>query len=196
MRTFWYWFIGICLVVVIIGLFQINKIPTSEENVSAKWSTLLSQYKRRADLIPQLVNTVKGSKNFEKETLTDVINARAKATAVNIDVNQLTPETLQKFDASQAQLSHALSRLLVTVERYPELKSIANFQNLMAQLEGTENRINVARKDYIDAVQAFNTQIKTFPGVMVNAIVYRRDILPQLTQAESVEIPVNVSFKD
>ena len=156
----------------------------------------MSQYKRRADLIPQLVNTVKGSKNFEKETLTDVINARAKATAVNTDVNQLTPETLRKFDASQAQLSHALSRLLVTVERYPALKSIANFQNLMAQLEGTENRINVARKDYIDAVQTFNTQIKTFPGIMVNAIIYRRDTLPQLTQPESVEIPINVSFED
>jgi LemA protein len=136
-----------------------------EENVSGKWAQVQNAYQRRADLIPNLVNTVKGAANFERETLTEVINARAKATSININSpDSLTPERIQKFQQAQDALSSSLSRLLVTVERYPELKANQNFLELQAQLEGTENRISVERKNFNDAVQEYNTHIRSFPN--------------------------------
>ena len=143
----------------------INTIPTLEEQAKASWSQVQNQYQRRSDLIPNLVETVKGYATQEKEVLTAVVEARAKATATNIDASQLTdPAAVQKFQAAQSELSGALSRLLVTVEAYPDLKSNQNFLALQSQLEGTENRIAVARRDFIDAVRVYNTELKTIPG--------------------------------
>jgi LemA protein len=142
-----------------------NGMVSREENVSGKWAQVQNAYQRRADLIPNLVNTVKGAANFERETLTEVINARAKATSININsADSLTPERIQQFQQAQDALSSSLSRLLVTVERYPELKSNQNFLELQAQLEGTENRISVERKNFNDAVQEYNTHIRSFPN--------------------------------
>jgi len=141
-----------------------NSMVQMDENVKAKWGAVESQYQRRADLIPNLVNTVKGVANFEKSTLVDVTEARAKATAITVDPTKLTPETIQKYQAAQGQLSTALGRLLVASERYPELKANENFTALQAQLEGTENRINVARLDFNQAVQDYNSKIRSFPA--------------------------------
>lgn len=141
-----------------------NSSVKLDEKVKAQWGEVENQYQRRADLIPNLVNTVKGVSNFEKETLTQVIEARAKATSVQVDPTKLTPETLQKFQASQGQLSQALGRLMVVSEQYPQLKANENFKELQAQLEGTENRITVARRDFNQAVQEYNTNIRTFPN--------------------------------
>jgi LemA protein len=135
-----------------------------DENVKAKWGAVESQYQRRADLIPNLVNTVKGVANFEKSTLVDVTEARAKATAITVDPTKLTPETIQKYQAAQGQLSTALGRLLVASENYPQLRANDNFTALQAQLEGTENRINVARLDFNQAVQDYNSKIRSFPA--------------------------------
>ncbi len=141
-----------------------NKLVNQDENVKAKWGTVQSDYQRRADLIPNLVNTVKGAANFEQETLTRVIEARAKATSVNINPGELTPENVQRFQQAQGELTGALSRLLVTVERYPELKANQNFLDLQKQLEGTENRINVSRKDFNQAVMDYNMAVRRFPN--------------------------------
>ncbi|TKC00106.1 LemA family protein [Pedobacter cryophilus] len=135
-----------------------------DEKVKAQWGEVENQYQRRADLIDNLVATVKGAANFEKETLTQVIEARAKATSIQVDPNKLTPETLQKFQSSQGELSQALGRLMIVSERYPELKANQNFLELQAQIEGTENRIAVARRDFNMAVQEYNTNIRTFPN--------------------------------
>jgi len=141
-----------------------NSMVQMDENVKAKWGAVQAQYQRRSDLIPNLVNTVKGAANFEKSTLTDVINARAKATSVQVDPTKLTPESIKAFQAAQGQLSTALGKLMVVTENYPNLKSNENFLGLQAQLEGTENRITVARKDFNDAVQEYNTKIRSFPA--------------------------------
>lgn len=141
-----------------------NSMVKLDENVKAKWGDVESQYQRRADLIPNLVNTVKGAANFEKETLTAVIEARAKATSVQVDPTKLTPESIQQFQAAQGQLSSALGRLLAVSENYPELKANANFQGLQATLEGTENRINVSRRDFNESVQQYNSKIRAFPA--------------------------------
>ncbi|WP_242921990.1 LemA family protein [Pontibacter liquoris] len=140
-----------------------NTMVQKDETVEAAWANVQNAYQRRADLVPNLVNTVKGAANFEKSTLTDVINARAKATSVNINANDLTPENVQKFQAAQGELSGALSRLLVSVERYPDLKSNQNFLELQAQLEGTENRIAVERRKFNETVQDYNSYIRSFP---------------------------------
>ena len=145
----------------------VNTIPTYEQNAKAAWSEVLNQYKRRADLIPNLVETVKGFADQERTVLTDVVNARAKATQVQaqIPADILTnPEAMQKFQEAQGQLGGALGRLLAVVERYPDIKSGQNFAVLQSQIEGTENRIAVARRDYISSVRAYNTEITTFPG--------------------------------
>lgn len=143
----------------------INTIPTEQEQAKAAWSEVQNQYQRRADLIPNLVNTVKGYAQQEQKVLTDVTEARAKATSVQINTNQLTdPEALRRFQDAQAQLSGALGRLLAVSENYPDLKSNQNFLALQSQLEGTENRIAVARRDYIQAVQVYNTEVETYPG--------------------------------
>ncbi|SDT62901.1 LemA protein [Mucilaginibacter mallensis] len=141
-----------------------NSMVQMDEDVKAKWGAVESQYQRRADLIPNLVATVKGVANFEKSTLVDVTEARAKATSIQVDPTKLTPETIQKFQAAQGQLSTALGRLLVASENYPELKANQNFTALQAQLEGTENRINVARLDFNSSVQAYNSKIRSFPA--------------------------------
>lgn len=140
-----------------------NSIIEKDEQIGAKWADVETQYQRRADLIPNLVNTVKGYADFEKETLTGVIEARSKATSINISADDLSPENIKKFEAAQKNLSGALSRLLVSVERYPELKANQNFLDLQAQLEGTENRISVARKNFNEAVKSYNTYIRKFP---------------------------------
>jgi LemA protein len=143
----------------------INAIPTYEEQAKAAWSQVLNQYQRRADLIPNLVETVKAAANFERSTLEAVVNARAKVAQTSIPADILTnPDAMQQFQANQGALTSALSRLMVVVEQYPDLKANQNYQTLQAQLEGTENRIAVARRDYIGAVQAYNTELKTIPG--------------------------------
>jgi len=144
-----------------------NKMVELGEDIPKEWAQVETQYQRRADLIPNLVNTVKGYANFEQETLTRVIEARANATAVKIDPTNITPEALQQFQNAQNGLSSALSRLLVTVEKYPDLKANQNFLDLQAQLEGTENRIAVARTRFNEVVQPYNVYIKRFPNNML-----------------------------
>jgi LemA protein len=141
-----------------------NGLVAKDENVKNKWANVQSDYQRRSDLIPNLVNTVKGAANFEKTTLTNVIEARAKATQVQINANDLTPENLAKFQQAQAGLSGALGRLLAVAEAYPDLKATQNFRDLQAQLEGTENRIKVSRNDFNAAVQDFNQSVRSFPN--------------------------------
>src|SRR5471030_844215 len=159
--------IGVIVVICFIGgCGSYNGMVSKDENVKAKWGAVQSSYQRRADLIPNLVATVKGAANFEKSTLVDVTNARARATSIQVDPTKLTPETIQKFQAAQGQLSTALGRLLVASENYPSLRSNDNFTALQAQLEGTENRINVARIDFNNAVQDYNTTIRSFPAVI------------------------------
>jgi len=148
------------------GCSSYNGLVQKDENVNEQWAKVQSQYQRRADLIPNLVNTVKGAADFERGTLTDVIEARAKATSTQISVDQLTPENVQKFQAAQDQLSGALSRLLVSVERYPDLKANQNFLELQAQLEGTENRITVARNDFNAVVNTYNQSVRSFPNTI------------------------------
>ncbi len=153
----------------------INTIPTYEQTAKAKWSEVLNQYKRRSDLIPNLVETVKGFADQEKTVLTEVVEARAKATQVqaNVPADILTnPEAMQKFQDAQNQLGGALGRLLAVVERYPDIKSGQNFLALQSQIEGTENRIAIARGGYIEAVRAYNTEITTFPGRIWRAVMY------------------------
>jgi len=134
-----------------------------DQNVKGKWGNVQSEYQRRSDLIPNLVNTVKGAANFEQETLTQVIQARANATKVNISADDLSPEKMAQFQQAQGELGQALSRLLVVAERYPELKATEAFRDLQAQLEGTENRIAVARQRYIEAVSGYNQVVLHFP---------------------------------
>lgn len=144
-----------------------NTIPTQEEEAKAKWAEVEAQYQRRADLIPNLVATVQGYARHEKDVLTAVTEARAHASQAKVDVSQLTdPEKLKQFQEAQAQLSGALGRLLAVSEAYPDLKANTNFLALQSQLEGTENRINVARRDYIQAAREFNTSLRTFPTIL------------------------------
>jgi len=151
----------------------INNIPTYDEQVKSAWSQVENQYQRRADLVPNLVETVKGFAAQEQETLTAVVEARSKATSIQIDASSLDdPQKLQQFQQAQQQLSGALSRLMAVSERYPELKSNQNFLALQSQLEGTENRIAVARRDFIEAVERYNTEIRTFPGRLWHSLMY------------------------
>jgi LemA protein len=156
-------------ILVIVGAMSLsscsyNSMVQLDENVKGKWGQVQTQYQRRSDLIPNLVATVKGAADFEKSTLTAVIEARAKATSVQVDPTKLTPESIQQFQAAQGQLSSALGRLLAVSENYPQLRANESFMGLQAQLEGTENRITVARKDFNDAVQEYNTKIRKFPA--------------------------------
>jgi LemA protein len=156
--------IGLSLVLSACGY---NTIPTLQETAKARWSDVQNQYQRRADLIPNLVSTVQGYAAQEKNVLTAVIEARAKATQIKLDASDLTdPDKVKAFQDAQNQLTGALGRLLAVTENYPQLKSNANFMALQSQLEDTENRISVARRDYIDAVRAFNTALRTFPTVI------------------------------
>ncbi len=162
--------LGIAVLLLFWGCGQYNSLVTTDENVKKVWNNVQTQYQRRADLIPNLVNTVKGEANFERGTLNDVINARARATSMQISPENLTDENIAKFQQAQGQLSGALSRLLVTVEQYPNLRANDAFRNLQTQLEGTENRIAVARNDFNAAVQEYNTQVRKFPVNMFAAI--------------------------
>jgi LemA protein len=151
----------------------INNIPTYDEQVNSTWAQVENQYQRRSDLIPNLVNTVKGFAAQEQETLTAVVEARAKATSIQMDSELLNnPEALEKYEQAQGSLGRALGRLLMVTENYPDLKSNVNFLALQSQLEGTENRIAVARRDFIQAVQAYNTEIRTFPGKIWHSLLY------------------------
>ncbi len=141
-----------------------NNLVTKDENVKGKWGNVQSEYQRRSDLIPNLVSTVKGAANFEQTTLTNVIEARAKATQVQINANDLSPEKIAAFQQAQAGLSGALGKLLAVAEAYPDLKATQNFRDLQAQLEGTENRIKVARNDFNESVQDYNATVRRFPN--------------------------------
>jgi LemA protein len=166
-------FSAVLMVATILSGCGINNIPTLDEQVKSSWAQVENQYQRRADLVPNLVATVKGFAAQEKDTLTAVVEARAKVGTMQIDANMLNnPQAMQNFEKAQGALSGALSRLMVVAERYPDLKSNQNFLTLQSQLEGTENRIAIARKDYIASVQGFNTEIRTFPGRLWYSIMY------------------------
>lgn len=157
---------GVMILAMLLSSCGYNSMVEMQERVSQTWADVETQYQRRADLIPNLVKTVKGSADFEQETLTAVIEARSQATSVNLSVDDLTEENLAKFEAAQGKLTSSLSKLLVSVERYPDLKTTQAFQDLMIQLEGTENRITKARGDFNQAVGTYNAYIKKFPQVL------------------------------
>ncbi len=185
--------VGLILLAVVWALSSVNAIPTKEESARAAWAQVLNQYQRRADLVPNLVATVKGVADFEKSTLEAVVQARSKVGSLQMSGDILTnPDAMRAFEANQAVLSSALSRLMVVAEQYPTLKATSSFQSLQAQLEGTENRIAVARKDYIDAVRVFNTELKTFPGVLWKGVLYADRAPMQQLQVEPAkqEVPV------
>ncbi len=188
--------LSVFLLALLVSGCGINNIPTLEEQAKAKWSDVQNQYQRRADLIPNLVETVKGYAKQEKDVLEAVINARARATQIQVNANTVTdPDTFKKFQEAQAQLSGALGRLIATVENYPDLKSNQNFLALQSQLEGTENRIAVARKDYIEAVRAYNTELRTLPGSIWANTVYRsHKPMETFTAVEGSQRPPNVKF--
>lgn len=158
----------LALVAIIIGTWwsSYNSLVSLNENVNQAWANVETQYQRRADLVPNLVNTVKGAADFEKSTLQAVVDARARATSIQVDPNKLTPEKLQEFQQAQGALSTAIGRLLAVAENYPQLKAVDAFRDLQAQLEGTENRINEARRQFNEAARNFNTGKKTFPRVL------------------------------
>lgn len=162
----------VIIVIALIALFigPYNKMVSKEETCSQAWANVENAYQRRADLIPNLVKAVQGAADFEKKTLEAVINARAKATSVQVDPSNLTEESIAKFQAAQDELSSALGRLLVTIERYPELKANQNFLELQSQLEGTENRISVERNKYNETVQDYNSYIRKFPNNIVAGV--------------------------
>ena len=173
-----------------------NTIPTLEEQAKAKWGDVQNNYQRRADLIPNLVATVQGYAKQERDVLTSVIEARAKATQIKVDVSQLTdPEKVKQFQDAQNQLTGALGRLIAVSENYPELKSNQNFLALQSQLEGTENRIAVARRDYIEAVRAYNTELRTFPGIIwANTFFRSNKPMAEFTAGEGADKPPPVKF--
>jgi LemA protein len=169
------------LAAALLGGCGVQSIPQSENAVSASWAEVENQYQRRADLVPNLVATVKGYASHERETLEAVVNARAKATQVQLSVDQLTPENLKKFEAAQGELRSALGRLLAVAENYPQLKANENFRDLQAQLEGTENRITIARRRYIDSVQSFNNLVTVPPTSWTNGLLYHKQPKAQFT---------------
>lgn len=180
----------------LLGGCGINNIPTYDEQVNAAWSQVLNEYKRRADLVPNLVETVRGYAKQEREVLTQVTEARSRVAQMQIPPTIVNdPQALARFEQNQRALSGALSRLLVVSERYPNLKSNQNFLALQSQLEGTENRIAVARRDYIDAVRRYNTELRTIPGRWYAALLYpNAKVKANFTQPESVEAPPPVKF--
>lgn len=172
-----------------------NNVPTLEERARGAFSEVQNQYQRRADLIPNLVETVKGFAQQEREVLTQVVEARARATQMRVDASTITdPARFREFQEAQAGLSGALGRLLVVAERYPELKSNQNFLALQSQLEGTENRITVARRDYIEAVRAYNTEVRTFPGVIWARLFWGARPMETFTATAGAERPPAVKF--
>ncbi len=175
----------------------VNNLPTFEEQAKAKWADVNNQYQRRADLIPNLVETVRGYAKQERETLEAVVNARAKATSIQVTPDIVNdPAKFKQFQEAQSQLSGALGRLIAISENYPDLKSNQNFLALQSQLEGTENRIAIARRDYIESVRVYNTEMRTFPGVLWASTVYRgHKPMETFTVAEETRRAPNVKFK-
>ena len=170
-----------------------NGLVKAETEIDSVWANVESSYQRRADLIPNLVNTVKGQANFEQQTLTNVIEARAKATQTKIDPSNLTEEQLNEFQQNQNQVGSALSRLLVTVEQYPQLKANEGFMNLQAQLEGTENRINVARNKFNEAARIYNEKVRQFPTKLA-AMIFGFKAKPYFKSAAGAENAPTVNF--
>lgn len=168
----------------------LQSIPQSENQVDASSAEVTNQYKRRADLVPNLVETVKGYAKHEMEALVGVTNARARATAINIDASKASPQQVKEYQQAQGELSQALGRLMVVAEKYPDLKADANFRDLQAQLEGTENRITVARQRLIESIQAFNNQVTVPPTSWTNSIIYHKEKKAQWDLAEAEKAKV------
>jgi LemA protein len=190
--------IGAFLTLVVLGIISwgtkaYNQMVTLQEGVTSQWGNVETQYQRRADLIPNFVNTVKGAANFEQETLTKVIEARAKATQVTIDPTKMTAENLQQFQQAQTNLSSALSRLMVVVEQYPELKATQNYRDLQVELEGTENRISVERRKFNEVALSFNTYIKRFPQNLLSGM-FGFSAKPYFESMEGAEKVPEVKF--
>ncbi len=183
----------IVLSVVIWGTRAYNTMVTMNEGVTSQWGNVETSYQRRSDLIPNFVNTVKGAANFEQTTLTQVIEARAKATSVNIDPTNMTPENMQAFQAAQGQVSSALGRLMVVMEQYPELKATQNFRDLQVELEGTENRISVERRKFNEVAQGYNTFIKRFPQSFLSGM-FGFESKPYFEATEGAETAPVVTF--
>lgn len=178
-----------------LGGCGLNSIPTAEEAAKAKWADVQAAYQRRASLIPNLVETAKGAAASEGKILNDVVTARARATSVNVSADDLSdPAKVQQFQQAQGALGASLGRLLATVEAYPDLKSQANFQTLMSQLEGSENRINIAIGDYNQAVQAYNTRVRTFPDAIGAKIIYGAKPMTPFQAQAGAEVAPTVNF--
>ncbi len=174
----------------------VQSIPQSKNDVEASMAEVTNQYKRRADLIPSLVSTVKGYAKHESQTLQAVVEARAKATSTSIDASKLNADQIKNFQAAQGSLTQALSKLMVVVEKYPDLKADRNFRELQAQLEGTENRITVARNRYIESIKMFNNLVTVPPQSWTNSLFYKHEKMPQWTvdAGENVEKAPEVNF--
>jgi len=190
--------VGVIFILVVLGVISwgtrvYNQMVTLQEGVTSQWGNVETQYQRRADLIPNFVNTVKGAATFEQETLTKVIEARAKATQVTIDPTKMTAENMQQFQAAQGELSSALSRLMVVVEQYPELKATQNYRDLQVELEGTENRISVERRKFNETAQALNIYIKRFPANIL-AGMFGFTTKPYFESMEGAEKAPEVKF--
>jgi len=179
-----------------LGACGVQSIPTQLNEVEASWAEVLNQYQRRADLVPNLVEVVKGYAKHEQETLEAVVSARASATQVKVDVKDLNEESLKRFQAAQGQLTGSLSRLMVVAEKYPDLKANENFRDLQTQLEGTENRITVARNRYIEQVKTFNNLVTVFPTSVTNSVFFHHAKKPQFTveNEAAVSKPPEVKF--
>jgi LemA protein len=189
-------FLAIGMLALFLAGCGVNNVPSYQENMKAKWSEVQNQYQRRADLIPNLVETVKGFAAQEKDVLTSVVEARAKATSIQIPADIVNnPEAFKKFQDAQSELSGALGRLIAVSEAYPDLKSNQNFLALQSQLEGTENRIGIARRDYIEAVQAYNTELRTIPGRWWASWFYPdAKVAETFTADDSLKTPPKVEF--
>lgn len=187
------WIIVLVAAIAVLPGCGYNKLVTEQEGVDAAWSNVETQYQRRADLIPNLVNTVKGYATHEQETLTAVTDARARATQMTVDANNLTPEALAEYNRAQGEVGSAIGRLLMVAENYPDLKADQNFLELQSQLEGTENRISVARRDYNTAAQNYNTSRRRFPRNIV-ASIFGFDQKPYFEAAEGTDVAPVVQF--
>ncbi len=184
---------GVFLILIISIIGGYNGLVSQREGVNNTFAALQGQYQRRADLVPNLVNTVKGAANFEQQTLTEVTEARSKATSIQIDPSKATPQQLQQYQQSQGELSQALGRLLAVTEAYPDLTATKNFQDLQVQLEGTENRIAVARKDYNDAATPYNARIQRFP-TNITAAIFSFEKFPYFQAEQGAETAPTVDF--
>ena len=194
-KTLITWGSIIAVVLIVLGYIvgNYNSLVRLDQNVQGKWAAVETDYQRRNDLIPNLVQTVKGVSNFEQTTLTQVIEARSKATSIQVDASKLTPETIAQFEAAQSQVQSTLGRLLAVAEAYPQLNATQSYRDLMVQLEGTENRIGVSRKDFNNAVQAYNVQVRTFPS-NIFALIFGFDQKGFFSAVEGADVAPTVNF--